>query len=430
MHNNSRQNNIYDSLISSIGELHNVTESLKKDKDVLSSFTDYLNQNEAEISKFGKASGELFFFLNNYDFSKGFLQIGSIHKKVKALHPLRLKLVKMGEEAKKLSFFPDRYGSQKAIEVCKKLAVTCMERMSLDETSRVSELVEANTEKLLELQKKFDGDRYILEQIKDEIEANKSILVKFKVYFGELMQYVDGFPHAGEDNLAVVKKRIETVLQLNKLIGKVGNTINEIQFFCNRYNKDNVVMHYNSTIAEIYAKMCFSNAEKYCMPLNDILNQATAVINAFEKEEEELGHLQATLKQKKPDIWKEDNERLGENISKILAKSPRKVSFDLNVLKRDMTNAKADRSNLISNTLNRYSWLNNSNYHEFHSRLLSNYMYSSEYLSEIETARKERIMRILKTVGKVLLYTVGIPVVLVGGLFYLIFSVIFGSSDD
>ena len=424
----SEQNSIYGSLIDSINVLYEVVESIKKDKAVLSSFTDYLNRNEGEFSKFGRASVELFNYMKQYDFGKGF-QLDVMHKKVELLHPLRLNLAKMGEEAKKLAVFPDRYGSKKAIEICRGLALTCMERMSLDDSLKVSELVEANTAKLIELQQKFAGDGYILDQIKDVVDANKNMLNKYKAYFVELQQYINGFPHAGEDDLAVVEKRVDVLRQMDASVENIGKTIDEINTFCDRYNKNNVVMRYNSIVSEIYSKMTFVNADKYKAPLNDILTKAQTVISAFEKEEEELKILQATLRQKKPDIWKEDNERLSDKVSKILAKSPKKVSFDLNVIKGDVMNAKANRSNLISNTLNKYSWLNNSNYQEFHSRLLSKYMSLSEYLSEIETARKERTLRILKTVGKVLLYTIGIPLVIVGGLFYLIFTIL-GSRDD
>ena len=400
------QSNIYNSLISSIGELHNVYESVLKDKSVLSSFTDYVNQNESEISKFGKASGELCSFLNNYDFSKGFLQIEPMHKKVEALHPLRLKLAKMGDEAKKLAVFPDRYGSKKAIEVCRNLSLACRERMCFDETGKVYDLVEANTEKLLELQKKFAGDGYILEQIKDEIEANKSILVKFKVYFGEIMQYVDGFPHAGEDNLAVIKKRIEAAKQVESLINNLGRTIETIKSYCDRYNKSIVVGKYATVVNDTYSKMCFVDVERYKSQLNDVAKQAQSVIGAFDNENRELVQLQSVLMRKNPDMWREDNENITDTIDSLLAKDSRKAAFSIKQLRDRIDDAKSNRNDYIGSMVKRYGWLTRKNYKGLHDNLVTKYLLLSEYKNSIEAMRKEHSKQVWKGIG----LGIGIPV--------------------
>lgn len=406
MHNNQRQSSIYNSLISSVGELHNVTESIKKAKGVLSSFTDYLNQNEAEISKFGKASGELCSFLNNYDFSKGFLQIEPMHRKVEALHPLRLKLAKMGEEAKKLAVFPDRYGSKKAIEVCRGLAMTCMERMSLEETSRVSDLVETNTGKLLELQKKFDGDGYILDQIKDEVDANKCTLNKFKAYSAELQQYVGGFPHAGEDNLTVVKMRIEVAKQIESLINNVGKTIETINSYCDRYNKSKVVGKYATVVNDTYLRMRFADVEKYKSQLNDVAKQAQSVIGAFDDENRELVQLQSALMRRNPDMWREDNENITDTIDSLLAKDSRKAAFSIKQLRDRIDDAKSNRNDYIGSMVKRYGWLTRKNYKGLHDNLITEYLSLSEYKSSIEAMRKEHSKRVWKGIG----LGIGIPV--------------------
>lgn len=428
-------NDSYASLIDSIGELYNVNESVKKYIVILSSFSNYLKQNEAEITKFKKATGELCNFMKNFDFSDR-QKIETMHKKAEALHPLRLKLASMGEEAKKLAVFPDRYGSKKAVDVCRDLALACMERIGLDETIKVSDLVEANTAKLIELQQKFAGDGYILDQIKDVVDANKNMLNKYKAYFVELQQYINGFPHAGEDDLAVVEKRVDVLRQMDASVENLGKTIDEINTFCDRYNKNNVVMRYNSIVSEIYSKMTFVNADKYKASLNDILTKAQTVIGSFEKERNELLQMQSYLEDEDSDIWKEDNNRLSNKIGSLLKSDTRKTSFSLNSLKSEIDNAKTSRYDHIKATTEKYGWLTRDRYSGRHNTLVSEYMYSSEYDSCIEEMRKEHNKRIWKGIGigvgipagiALVIATFGIIILVVGG--YFIVKFVFSSRD-
>ena len=174
MSNSSTQNNVYDSLLSSVGALSNVNVTIKSEKLVLSNFVAYLSQHKAEISKFGKATSELCDYLDGYDFSKGY-QFDVMQKKLDMLYPLRQKLARMGEEAKKLSAFPDRYDSKRAIELCRGLAMTGMEKMSLSEAKRMEELVVANTQKLINIYNLFVNDGDILSQINAIVDSEKQL---------------------------------------------------------------------------------------------------------------------------------------------------------------------------------------------------------------------------------------------------------------
>lgn len=412
MPDNHSQNCIYESLIGSIGNLHIVSESIKKDKVMLSSFADYINQNEAEITKFGKALMELRDYLGKYDFSKGF-QLEAMNKKLEALHPLRLKLAKMGEEAKKLAVFPDRYGSKRAIEICRNLALTCMERMSLEESGKVSELVDANTGKLLDIQKKFASDDYIKDQINDAIAADRNTLVKYKAYYAEIQQYVSGFPHSGEDDLAVVKKRIETVKQVEMLVVKVGKTIEPIKSWCDRYNKSKVVANYMAVVNDAYTKMRYSDVDKHKGRLNDAEKQAMSVIAAFEKENSELVQLQSTLMRKSPEIWKEDNESMMGTITSLLGKDTRKASFSLEQLRNKIMDAKRNRLDYIGSMVKRFGWLTRKNYKGPHDDLISEYISLAEYNDSVEAMRKDHRKRVWKGVG----LGVGIPVGIVVAIY-------------
>ena len=422
---NQDNNDIYAALIDSIGELYSVTESVKKDKSALDSFSDYLTQNETEISKFENATNELCGFMNGYDFTKGFL-LETMLEKTKKLHPLRLKLGQMGEEAKKIKVYPDRYGSQRAIEICRNLAIKCKEKLGLDETEKVSQIIDANINKLIEIQKEFQGDGYILLQINEMLDSNKALLVKYKAYYGEIQQYVSNFPHSDRKDLEIVNDRIETAKQVDVLIGSVQKHISLIQNYYDRYGKKNVVTKYRNTNDDIYVRMHYLDVNGYKTRLNEIIKQANAVSNEFEREYQDIVSILATLNQNKPDIWKEENEELKRKLTQLIDKDTRLVQLDLVKIKDTISAARRKRTSDIKETTEKYSWLVRNSYASFHKNLVSRYISYSEYKSAIAEARAERIKKILKIVGKVLLYTIGIPLLII----YFIFNVIFGSDDD
>lgn len=428
-------NDVYESLIQSIGTLDGLSHSVQKCKSDLDSFSDYFIQKEREISKFKRITNELIEYLNGYDFEKSY-QFGGMRDKLSQLLLLREKLARMGQEAKKIVNYPDYYGSKRAIEICRDLSSVCKEKLRLDEVKRVSQLVDENIEKLIGIHKKFEGDGYILLRINELVESEKNALRKYKLFYAELQRYIDGFPHQGEDNLSVVRNRIEVVKQMDALIGNVGKTIDEIKTYCERYNRGAVVNKYMSVENEIYGKMCVSNAEKYKSPLNNILKQAQEVINAFGNERNELVQLQASMMKKTPDVWKEDNERLTETITSLLGKDTKRTQFSLGDLKNNITNARKKRQSNIQTMTNKYSWLLNKKYSGFHDNLISKYISYAEYQSSIDYARKERNKKIWKGIG----IGVGIPVAIVIAIYaiyviiiiaigWVILKVVFGSHD-
>lgn len=511
MPDNQIQNSVYSSLIDAIGELHYVNESINNDKGLLASFIRYLSQNEAEISKFGKVSRELSEYLDKYDFTTTF-QFDSMQKKLEALHPLCLKLAKMGEEAKKLVVYPDRYNSKKAIENCRGLTMTCMERMSLSETGKVETIVEGNTQKLIDIQNLFVKDGNTLNQINAAIEADNVVLNKFSAYKTELKQYVsefphqgkddlaivkgriaiakqvdvvlvkaetslksvlqsfgnetipeivrykevinnvktemryadadgykqklnevaegcvvllpmnemvksekgllsiyqaycdeiknyvNGFPHSGQNNFAVIKERIDALKQIDSLRGNVERSVYVIKDYCDRYNKNAVVMKYAGVQHEMMSLMQYADLSKSEQQLNDVLKQANTVSKAFEKENAELKSFKASLATDSHLVWKEDKERLMATVTSLLSKDTKRTMFDLGQLKQDYVNAQIKRSNDIDTAVKQHPWLERrSKYRMVHKKFISQDVTSSEYHSKIKELCGKRTARIVLT---------------------------------
>ena len=390
MTNTSPKNNVYDSLLDSITALFHVGKSIMRDKAALSSYTDYLSRNEGEIAKFGKASEELQADLDQYDFTKGF-QFSAMQSRLEKLHPLRLKLAKMVEEAKKLSVFPDRYDSKKAIEICRGLSQTCMERMCLSESEKVSELVESNTQKLIALQKLFERDQHILSQIQAIINTDQTVLNKYKAYNAELKKYVSEFPHKGQDDLSVVKDRINVLKKLDALSLNVENTVATIRSYCDRYNKGAVMAKHSNLVHTMINTMQYADVGKIEKQLKDTITQVRAVTDAFEREREELGSMQSTLQLRRSDLWKEDTERLLATLKGILSKDTKTVDLNLDQLKTSLTNARIKRTNDINAQKEECPWLDWHRSKDYHAQVVSKYMSLNDYYAAIKTLKWDRI---------------------------------------
>lgn len=385
----------YDALLDAVGAMAFTMESIQKDHDVMTGFSHYLSRNESEISKFGKATEEVCNYLDHYDFARAFY-FDPMQQQLEALHPLRLKLVKMGEEAKKLSAFPDRYDSKRAIEICRGLAMTCLERMTLAETKKVEALVETNTKKLIDIQNLFDKERGVLSQINAAIEAENKVLGKFRAYLAELKQYVSGFPHQGVDDLAVVLKRLDVAKQVNNLWMNVDKAVESVRDYDNRHNKQAVMDNYSRLVADLSSKMCYADVTEFRSRLDEVSRQVIGVRNAFISEHDALQVLQRDLMNRKPDLWKEDNERLLSEVSTWLGKDLNHVSFDYDAIAARFVKAKQKRIDDVDAMLRKHRWLGSSRrYKPFHDALKTQYITYTEYQAAVEMIRKERRKRLL-----------------------------------
>lgn len=388
-------NRQYDILLKSIGLIVNVAESIREDNSAMAKFAGYLTQNEAEICKFGKVAKEVCEYLDNYDFVKSY-QFNTMQTKLVPLHSLRMKLVKMGEEAKKLSAFPDRYGSKRAIEICKDLALTSMEKMSFAEMAKLESLVESNTQKLIEIQNLLRKDINILSQINALIENDKLILSRLRAYYEELKQYVSEFPHQGVDDLDVVKSHIALAKQIFDLWMMMDKRITDIKDYADRYDKGKLLDNYYKIVNGLITKMRYADVGHYQAQLNAVSSQVSSLCVAFEKEHDELRSLQTYLSQGRNAMWKEDDERILATVTMLLGKDTKKVVFDLNQIKTDYANAKNKRIDDVAMMVKQYVWLEkNKKYKDVHQKLLFQNITFSEYKECVKKLKTKRMIRII-----------------------------------
>ena len=386
--------NEYMDLLKSLMELNTSLEDYKRDSENLANLTQYLQANKLEICKFKKITADLQCFLNSYEFSNGF-NFSVLLKNLLALHSLRLILVEMGEEAKKLKAYPDRYGSYEAIEKCRELTIICLDRLTIGEIEKATELVHNNIKKLKELQVILKDDSNLLTQIKQTIERNKSLLSKYSAYYSELITFVAEFPHDGKNDLRIVEERIENLKYLENHHKKVEIELNKIKFFCDRYNKGKIQKRYAELESFMINQMQKSDLNHVDVQLNAISNNIEKTIKAFDFEKEELIKLKDILSQQTSEIWEEDRINLFNHVSDLLGKDTKKVSFDISALKNERKNLKERKLSDINLTLNHFKWLNFKRYKRHHSQLISMCITSDRYRDIIEQMENYRMKRII-----------------------------------
>lgn len=381
---------LYDMLLNSIDGLEIIDKSIISDKATLSSFIDFLSQNEKEIGKFEEATREVCTDLEKFDFSSGF-SFGRFQRRIEALHPLRLKLVKMGEEAKRLSTFPDRYNSKKAIETCKSLVVACSKKMNFAEIDKVSQLVDANTQKLVDLQKLFERDNAILSRINAMISADAGVLKALKAYYAELMQYVSEFPHSGRNDVEEVANRISAAKKIVDYKMDVQSAAAAIQNYYDRYNKGAVLARYADTIHQMSTSMRYSDIGIIEAQLKDVKNQIRRVVDAFARERQEVESLQSSLHSHTAGLWKEDNERLLNSVNGLLKNDICKISFNIEKFRADINSAKQRRDAKIATARNTYPWLSSDEaYRSEHEKLLRGNISENDYINAVNEWIKEK----------------------------------------
>lgn len=374
---------LYEMLLNSIDKLNNIDKTIMSDKAALASFTSFLSQNEAEIDRFEAASNEVCIDLEKYDFSAGF-NFSRIQHKIETLHPLRLKLVKMGEEAKKLSAFPDRYNSKQAIEICKNLVNACSKNMTFGEIGKVTTLVETNTQKLVDLQNLFERDGAILSRINALISTNANVLKPLKAYYAEIVQYVSDFPHNGKDDLAEITNRINTAKRIVNFQSEVQRAATRIQNYYDRYNKGAVIARYADTIHQISTSMRYSDVGIIEAQLKDVNNQIRKVADTFAREQKELKALQSSLRNHIVGIWKDDNERILNSVNALLKNDICEIPFNIEKFRSDVISAKQRCKTKITTARNQYPWLNTDEYYRLeHDKLIRGNISENDYINTI-----------------------------------------------
>jgi len=373
----------------SIEDLHKTETEVENEIVLFSKFTDFLIKNADEIGKFHAVENEIVDFLQRFSFT-GKIDFTPLRDKLLLLPAIRQKLVEMGNEAKKLVGLPDRYKCHKAMEVCRQLALFCVNEMKFGDYNHVTAALETNIPKLLSIQKEFEKEKQILLDIKKAIQQHTVILNKFSAYNAEIQQFVSYFPTNRDTDLKTVESSLSILNGIYVQTTKIETTITQIRSYVNRYNKNAVSQQIENLLSSVYSRMKISDTNRVDAELKKAMANLQNVINVFDKENKDINTLRNQLMKKSPDLWQENNEQFIAELDIIIKKGTEKSNFALQDFHSRIQTATTKRVNDIENTRQQYKWLKRNRYAIDLNRLTTEYIKFSVFQSEIDSIRKGR----------------------------------------
>lgn len=387
--------NIYNQLLVSVDNVYQTKETTQKEQIKLDTFVNFLSKHQTEISKFETVSKNLCLFLDKVDFQSE-LKFDEIQQKLQSLIEFRVRLVNMATLAQSMNAYPNRHKVKEAIDKCKNLLVVCSQRMNLNELNKVSQLVDDNTKKLQEIQVLFEYEATIKQQIDAIIVDNATLLKPFKGCQAELIQYVKDYPHQGQNDLSIVKDRIEQVKCLQMQKKEVDKAVQEIKTYCNRYNKELVIQQFLDVEKFMGHSMRFADIPRVTTQLNDIKKQTKTIVETFKNELQELKNIKSLLESCQCEFWKDNSEPLLANVNQLLKQDTKRIDFNWSTLKTQCEQYRNKRIKDIDSVIKKYQWLENKEkYKNKHIELLNKYITYEEYMLNINKIKTRRIISLV-----------------------------------
>jgi hypothetical protein len=394
----------------SIQTLHDTETFIEDEKKTFRTFLDFLTNNADEISKFHAVEEEMVDYLRQYSFS-GKADFSPVKNKLQPLPGIKQLLATMGNAAKELVGYPNRYGCHKKMEECKTLTEFCINRMkSVNYDTTVTEL-KIYISDLEYIKKEFETESKILADIKNIVNSNKTLLDKYTAFKTETEQFVSGFPNDRDNDLATIKQRIHTLSEVDKLLDKVSAISTQIQHYTNRYQKDAAWKQASQIISFAHTQMKYRDLSKTKSDLQNSIPKLNQVISDFDREYDAIVQLIGKLQKRTPDRWEEDNENLIYELSALIKNDTRKQNFVLQDFytreqdacdkkKHDISGFERQHANLMKRYGNRL-------YSAIRDKYVG-YSYFQQWITDILEEERKRINGLRWKIAKIVGATLGI----------------------
>jgi hypothetical protein len=376
-------------IMQSVESLHKAETEVENEKVLFAKFADFLTKNADEISKFHAVENEIVDFLQKFPFA-GKIDFPPVRDKLLPLSPLRQKLMEMGNEAKKLAGFPDRYNCHKAMEICKQLTMFCLNEMKPADYDKVTAALDKNIPKLLSIQKEFEKENQILANIKKVLQQYTTVLNKFPAYKAELQQFVASFPNNRNTDLKTVESHLAVLGEIHDKIKDIDKTLTQIKSYADRYNKSAISQQIENILSSAYLQMKISDTDRIDAELKKANADLKSLMNVFDEENKETTALCDKLKKKSPELWQEDTEQIVSVLDSILKSGTQKANYTLQHFYNQKQSAKTKRIQDIADTKQKYAWLNRKRYARLFDILERKYLKFSDFQQIIEDMRKAR----------------------------------------
>ena len=321
---------MFGTLSASIKALWAEESAVARDRVTLSSFADFLTKNKDVVSGFGRAAEELEHALNSFDFTAGY-RFDAFQNWISSLGPLRISLADLSKQAALLKGCPDRYGAKDELAQCDALMRECRETMSLDDVPKASARSDAHIKKLKELQLQFKRDADMLDEIHRVMAAKKALLDQFKAYDTELKQYVAEFPHEGENDLQVVKDRIETLAPMLPKLEDLSKQAALLEDCPDRYGAKDELAQCDALMKECREMMCLDDVPKASARSDAHIKKLKELQLQFKRDADMLDEIHRVMAAKKALL--DQFKAYDTELKQYVAEFPHEGENDLQVVK-------------------------------------------------------------------------------------------------
>lgn len=377
-------------------KLQSLQKLFERDNQILSQINALVQANLTVLQGFKAYSAELKKYISEFP-HPGVDDLSIVRERiVKAAQVLELS-GKVKGNVDKLSKCPDRYNRNDILRNYMQISQDMSSKMLSAEVPSYQTKLNDIQKKIDQLLAAFERDKQMLSHINALIQAEMSVLQKFKAYLAELGRYISEFPHPGVDDLSVVNERIAKAKHMLKIWHSVENVIARAKDLPDRYGKKDIFDKYSQICGAMSSRMLYADLGSYENQLEEILRRVRMLHEAFAKEEMDGFQFRQLLIQKRPEVWREDNEHILAKLNSLLTGTPAGVSLDLSQLKAEYICAKDKRTRDIEAMLNKYKWLEGGvfSYKKSHEELLSKFQKYAAYQSSVEELRRRRRTKLL-----------------------------------
>ncbi len=403
-----------------------------------------LRSSEAKIVRFRHFIEELEKHIVEYDFAKSFDFIG-VSEVVTNAVSLSDELATMEEIRGRCSKMADRYGSKDAIERCDTIVGECCTTMGMADVERCLAAAKAHNDKMKTIEASFSDESKRREVALQMIKRNDSLLEGYTAYISDLEQYVAREIGNVQGLFPGLEKRIERFCIFAEFLQKIGDLLQSVAGYADRYGKSKLMADWDKAIANAKNTMTYADIDDQQAKISAFEQRIERLKQKFDKERVEMDAMLRDLQNNPTSVWSEDYDALVKLIGGMYDQRETLLTdggigfgrvMTMDKLFSEIAERKNARAEYVLHTESKYRWLgrkrligDNSYYYRYKD--FSNSEISSlEYNRQVEELVKERRRNNWKKAAKTMKYVVIVAFFVVAIPIWIIMQFISSKDND
>ena len=318
------QNKAVEAIDKIIPTLISIQKEFEIEDKILAEINERMNQHSAVLNKYKAFKTEMDQFVANFPNNRD-TDLKIVEQHFFVLNKVDMQINELLVDVKKLDGFLDKFGNSKALEDCKKLVLITFNEMKYSECDRVIVALNTSIQKLRTIKNQFD----ILKNLLNKHSATLNKYAAFKTEIDHLLDKENSV------DLKTLEQQLLTLSEIDRLYQQIVSMISHVQSFADKYQKNTTVQEISRDLNFARTQMRLGDTNKVRHDFGLAVNRMQKLTEEFENENKNVEKILKALQQRKPSIWKEDNEKLISDLTATKNKDPRK---DNNFVIQDFLN--------------------------------------------------------------------------------------------